>query len=69
MIVDPCVPADWKQFQVTRKWRGATFRIAVSNPEGVEKGVRSVTLDGEIVKGAIAPQKAGSDHRVDVVMG
>ena len=69
MIVDPCVPADWKQFQVTRQWRGATFRIAVSNLEGVEKGVKSVSLDGVQVAGAIPPQAAGSTHEVEVVMG
>jgi N,N'-diacetylchitobiose phosphorylase len=69
MIVDPCVPADWKQFQVTREWRGASFRISVSNPEGVEKGVKSLTLDGVRVKGAIPPQAAGSTHQVEVLMG
>ncbi len=69
MIVDPCVPAGWKQFQVTRQWRGATFKISVSNPEGVEKGVRSVRLDGRVVTGAIPVQLAGSEHTVDVVMG
>jgi N,N'-diacetylchitobiose phosphorylase len=69
LIVDPCIPAGWKQFQVTRHWRGATFKISVSNPEGVEKGVRSVSLDGRVVAGAIAVQLAGSEHTVDVLMG
>jgi N,N'-diacetylchitobiose phosphorylase len=41
----------------------------VSNPEGVEKGVRSVSLDGRVVAGAIAVQLAGSEHTVDVLMG
>jgi N,N'-diacetylchitobiose phosphorylase len=67
--IDPCIPAAWKQFQVTRQWRGATFRIAVTNPDGVEKGVRSVTLNGGLWTGPIPPQPAGSVHRVEVVMG
>jgi N,N'-diacetylchitobiose phosphorylase len=41
----------------------------VSNPEGVEKGVKSVTLDGRIVAGPIPVQAAGTTHEVDVVMG
>ena len=69
LVVDPCVPSDWKQFQVTRQWRGATFDIRVSNPDGVEKGVKSVTLDGTPVAGAIPAQEVGSEHRVDVLMG
>ena len=46
MIVDPCVPAQWKAFGVMRVWRGATYRIHVQNPRGVEKGVASLTLNG-----------------------
>ncbi len=69
LIIDPCIPADWQQFRVTRKWRGATFEISVSNPAGVEKGVKSVKLNGEVVTGSLPAQAAGSKHRVDVVMG
>jgi N,N'-diacetylchitobiose phosphorylase len=69
LIVDPCVPAEWKEFEVTRQWRGATFHISVTNPNGVEKGVRSLTVDGRAHQGAIGAQAAGSVHRVEVVMG
>jgi N,N'-diacetylchitobiose phosphorylase len=69
LIVDPCIPSDWKEFQVTRQWRGATFEITVRNPEGVEKGVRSTTLNGQSIKGPIPPQPAGSINHVTVVMG
>jgi N,N'-diacetylchitobiose phosphorylase len=69
LIVDPCIPSDWKEFQVTRQWRGATFEITVRNPEGVEKGVRSTTLNGQRVEGPIPPQTAGSINHVAVVMG
>ncbi len=69
MIVDPCIPAEWKGFHVTRQWRGATFEIAVSNPAGVQKGVQTVTLNGEAIRGAIPPQPAGSLNQVTVVMG
>jgi N,N'-diacetylchitobiose phosphorylase len=69
LIVDPCIPSGWKEFQVTRQWRGATFNIVVRNPDRVEKGVKSVTLDGRPVEGAIRPQTVGSTHDVAVVMG
>ena len=38
LVVDPCIPADWKEFDVTRQWRGATYDIKVRNPNGVREG-------------------------------
>jgi len=69
LLVDPCIPGDWKQFEVTRQWRGATFNISVKNPSGVEKGVKSMSLNGKAVSGALTPQPAGSVNAVEVVMG
>jgi len=69
MVIDPCIPADWKEFQVVRQWRGATYKISVKNPEGFEKGVKTVALNGTPIQGAIPPQAAGSVNEVLVVMG
>ena len=68
LTVDPCIPADWKEYTVTRKWRGSTYQIRVCNPDGVEKGVRSLTADGvPVEKVPILP--AGSFCQVLVIMG
>jgi N,N'-diacetylchitobiose phosphorylase len=69
MIVDPCIPSDWKEFRVTRQWRGATYEITVKNPHGVQKGVIITTLDNEAVHGPIMVQPEGSVHEIVVVMG
>jgi N,N'-diacetylchitobiose phosphorylase len=69
LVVDPCIPAEWKGFEISRQWRGAMFMISVRNPNGVQKGVRSVTLNGMPVSGAIPPQPTGSTNDVVVVMG
>jgi N,N'-diacetylchitobiose phosphorylase len=69
LVVDPCIPAEWPGFHVSRQWRGATYEIEVQNPNGVEKGVKSVTLNGAPVSGPIAPQSAGSTNAVVVLMG
>jgi N,N'-diacetylchitobiose phosphorylase len=69
LIIDPCIPKDWKKFEVSRCWRGATFKIRVENPHGVNKGVKQCTLNGKSIQGAIVPQKAGSLNEVSVIMG
>ncbi len=68
--VDPCMPADFGNFTVTRKFRGVTYRISVENPNGVEKGVASMTVGGVETAGNVIPFDAGKQTvDVKVVMG
>ena len=69
LLIDPCVPADWRQLQITRVWRGAEYRITVKNPNGVEKGVARAACNGQAVDGLIPAQRAGSVNEVTVIMG
>jgi N,N'-diacetylchitobiose phosphorylase len=69
MIIDPCIPDDWREFEVMRKWRGATFDITVKNPNGVQKGIQAITLNGEPVGCPIPPQEVGSVNEIVVMMG
>lgn len=68
LTVDPCIPADWKEFTVDRIWRGAEYRIRVTNPKGVEKGVAEIRLNGETVD-SIPVQALGSVSEIEVIMG
>ena len=69
LLVEPCVPADWKEFRITRVWRGAVYHITVENPDCVEKGVVRVTCNGQAADGLIPVQSAGSVNQVMVTMG
>ena len=70
LLVDPCIPADWPGFTITRRFRDAVYQIEVQNPDGVSSGVRSVTVDGQIFSGALLPVFAdGNTHTVTVIMG
>ncbi len=68
--IDPCIPSDMKGYELDRTFRGAHYHIRVMNPEGVCKGVKSITVNGLPVTGNIInvfPE--GSNNTVDVVMG
>jgi N,N'-diacetylchitobiose phosphorylase len=69
LFIDPCIPADWRGFEITRQWRKATFLITVKNPQGIQKGVKSICLNGKPVKGEIPIQKAGTVNEVIIEMG
>ena len=68
LVIDPCIPAEWKEFRAVRVWRGAAYEIHVSNPDGVMKGVKEIRVDGELTD-RIVPQEAGERHKVEIVMG
>jgi cellobiose phosphorylase len=70
LLIDPAVPGTFKQFSITRKFRGKTVRINVENPDGVEKGVRRVLLNGKELKGNLLPAAdLREENDVTVVMG
>jgi cellobiose phosphorylase len=67
--INPCIPAAWDEFRVTRQYRGATYHIRVQNPDHVNSGVRSVRVDGEWIAGNVAPVYGEGTHEVEVVLG
>ena len=68
LLIDPCVPTTAQEFSVKRKFRDAEYRIRISNPQGVNRGVLSVEVDGTLIDGNEIPYTPGS-HEVTVVMG
>ena len=68
LLIDPCVPSTAQEFSVKRKFRDAEYRIRISNPKGVNRGVLTVEVDGALIDGNVIPYEPGS-HEVTVVMG
>ena len=71
LVIDPCVPAEWKIFSAVRRYRDTMFEISYSNPDGVQKGVKSITVDGKAISGNTIGKEFldGKTHKVAVVMG
>ena len=67
LSVNPCVPKDFGDFQITRKFREGTYDIKVVNPDRVEKGIKSITVDGASIEGCVIPYVKGKEH-YDVVV-
>jgi cellobiose phosphorylase len=70
LSINPCVPKDFGDFELTRKFREGTYNIKVVNPDNVEKGIKSITVDGQSVDGCVIPYVAGKEsYDVLVTMG
>jgi cellobiose phosphorylase len=68
--IDPCIPSAWKGFTATRRFRGRDVHVEVHNPAHVQKGVRTLTLNGELLHGNFIPaDKLAEENQVVVEMG
>ncbi len=67
--IDPCVPKDFGSYTVSRRFRGAMYRIHISNPDHVEKGIRKLTVNGKEISGNLIPITEGvTEYEVEAVM-
>ena len=68
--IHPCIPRSLHSFRIVRRYRGATYRITVDNPEHVEQGVREITLGGKPIQGSVLPVlDSGAVADIHVLMG
>ncbi len=65
--IDPCLPADMKEYRVRRVLRDTVFDIRVHNPHGGQKGVKTVTVDGNPIDGTVVAC-TGGHHTIVVEM-
>ncbi len=69
LCIDPCIPSHWPEFHVTRRFRGATYLIHVTNPNRVCKGVSEMHVNGDLIKGNKAPVFTSGTHTIAVTLG
>ena len=68
LSIDPCVPGDFGDFTLTRRFRGAVYRITV-HTNGSQKGVKKLTVNGEVCEGNVIPYDAAvKEYAVEVEM-
>jgi cyclic beta-1,2-glucan synthetase len=69
LIIDPCIPSSWKEFSIEYSHLESKYLITVLNPNGVQKGVASVTVDGARAENGIQLSNDGKRHEVIVTLG
>lgn len=68
--VDPCIPRSWDGFDAWWRCGDSEYHIQARNPDGVSRGVRSATLDGQPLLGPRVPLTAdGRMHEIEIVLG
>ena len=70
LIIDPCLPDKFGDFKVNRRFRDAEYHIEIRKPEGTQKGVKWIEVDGErIASNQIPLTSSKKEYHVIVQMG
>jgi hypothetical protein len=71
LVIEPCIPEAWRQFEIVFRYHSERYEITVENPRAVSRGVARVKLDGKLLSGnpmLIPLSDDGMLHRVRVIL-
>ncbi|MBF0889093.1 glycosyl transferase [Gluconobacter sp. LMG 1745] len=70
LFLSPCIPPEWPGFEVMLCWKTATYRIEVSNPDRISRGVLEIRENGTLFGGEepVVLTDDGAVHLIEVVM-
>ena len=69
--IEPCIPKDWKEYQIKYKWKESIYNIIVKNPDGKnmfkEKESR-VILNGNEIQNKIKLNEKNNIYNIEVIL-
>lgn len=66
--IEPCIPKEWKEYQIQYKWKESIYHIKIKNPEGKNTGVSKVILNGKEVENRIKLDGSRNIYQIEVIM-
>lgn len=69
LVIDPCIPSEWDEYEVKRTFRGTQYNIKVMNPDHSGGDVKCIVVDGNEIKGNIVCVPGKKQCNVVVLLG
>jgi cellobiose phosphorylase len=70
IVIDPCIPGKMKEYQINYNYQETNYQINIKNPDGANKGVKTISVDGIIsTRNVINLVNDKVNHQVEVLMG
>jgi cellobiose phosphorylase len=72
LLLAPCIPTQWRRFEITFRHASARYEISVENPGSVSRGVVSTVVDDTPLPDGAAQiplRDDGATHQVRIVLG
>lgn len=69
LVIDPSIPSEWKEFTMKKTFRGKRLNITVSNPNGSQHGVKSISVNGRTLpENLITEDMLNDENTVEITM-
>ena len=68
ICLDPCLPPDWENAKITKRFRGATYEIVYRQPKGAKGEIDRITVNGQPLEGIRLPCDGESTYRIEVFL-
>ncbi|HWK74366.1 MAG TPA: protein ndvB, partial [Povalibacter sp.] len=72
LLLTPCIPKQWKRFDLVFKYRSSRYEISVINPDATNPDAAHITLDGvplPVGESRILLVDDGGAHQVEMILG
>jgi len=68
LSIEPCIPKEWKEYQIKYRWKESIYNIKIKNQEGKNKGVKKVVLNGNEVENKIKLDGSNQIYNIEVIL-
>jgi cyclic beta-1,2-glucan synthetase len=69
IVIDPCIPSHWKEYEISYRYKSSNYHIIIKNPKCKTKGVVQLSVDGITLEGNVLPLKDDwTLHQVEVIL-
>ncbi|MBR3162487.1 MAG: hypothetical protein IKF17_00080 [Clostridia bacterium] len=68
LLLNPCIPKDWREYRVRYKWEKSVYNIKVINNNGKCNGIEKILQDGIEVQNSIIMDGSGKVFNIELYM-
>ncbi len=70
--INPCIPKEWKEYEIKYRYKNAIYNIKVKNPEGKNTGISKIIINGKEIENGkengIKLDERANVYNIEVIM-
>lgn len=70
--IQPCIPKEWKEYEIKYRYKNAIYNIKVKNPEGKNTGISKIIINGKEIENGkengIKLDERANVYNIEVIM-